>query len=272
MFRWHSILKHSKWSYSYDSGRKSKKTTKKWSISLYYWRQCKEAKYSKRTKYKSVNIRYFFYRYRLTMAFVFFPLNKIKHDKTKWFNKCDLRSFKESLSFNTSFSNCATISSSSVIRAFFLSRAVCAATRFFNFLSKIRTNSLNRRNGRDSHKENAPDKRRSEGIESRNWSTRTFDRRANLRRALSSAVKLSSLFLFRGCPSDVELLRASELSTASLSTVFDSILSKTLSQFTTPFLHNPTFNYGMSRKFWRKFHHNSKYGKVFPKIEWRRVT
>lgn len=87
------------------------------------------------------------------MAFLCFPLNKIKHDKPKRFNKCDLRSFKESLRFHTSFSNCATISSSSVIRAFFLSRAVCAATRFFNFLSKIRTNSLNRRNGRDSHKD-----------------------------------------------------------------------------------------------------------------------
>lgn len=214
----------------------------------------------------------FFYRYRLTMAFLFFPLNKIKHDKTKRFNKCDLRSFKESLSFHTSFSNCATISSSSVIRAFFLSRAVCAATRFFNFLSKIRANSLNRRNGRDSHKEYASGKRRSEGIESRNWSTRTFDRRANLRRALSSAVKLSSLFLFRGCPSDVELLRASELSTASLSTVFDSILSKKLSQLNYPLPTQPYFNYGMSRKFWRKFHHNSKYGKVFPEIEWRRVA
>ena len=73
--------------------------------------------------------------------------------------------------------------------------------------------------------------------------------RANLRRALSSAVKLSSLFLFRGCPSDVELLRASELSTASLSTVFDSILSKKLSQLNYPLPTQPYFNYGMSRKF-----------------------
>ena len=68
-----------------------------------------------------------------------------------------------------------------------------------------------------------------------------FDRRANLRRALSSAVKLSSLFLFRGCPSDVELLRASELSTASLSTVFDSILSKKLPQLNSPLPTQPYF-------------------------------
>ena len=39
----------------------------------------------------------------------------------------------------TSCSNCATISSSSVIRAFFLSRAVWAATRFFSFLNKTIT-------------------------------------------------------------------------------------------------------------------------------------
>lgn len=85
-----------------------------------------------------------------------------------------------------------------------------------------------------------------------------------LRRALSSADKLSSLFLFLGCPSVVELFKTSEFSTASLSMVFDSILScinGSPNNIKSWFIEIRPEIYKKARKFFRKFHHTPKYGK-----------
>jgi len=50
-----------------------------------------------------------------------------------WLNRCCSRAFSADKRWLSEF-KCCTVSSRDIVRTFFRSRAVCAATRFFSFL------------------------------------------------------------------------------------------------------------------------------------------